>query len=675
MRIICFLFNTTALLLAAALPAQEGLLTPEALWKIGRVSLFAVSPDDSLVLYGVNYTDLETNTGNLDLYTIRLDGGSRGTPHRLTHSPESESNACYRPDGKKIGFLREGRLWEMNPDGSNPLQVSDISMNGFAYSPDGSRLLFTREIPYPAPPDPLFSNLPKTSGKIYDDLLMRHWDSWEDDQYQTIFYTDYEDGKLSGEPVNILDQPFDSPLIPSGGMEQVQWSPDGKRIAYTCKKSKGKEAATSTDSDIYLYDLGTAKTVNLSEGMPGYDLEPVFSPSGQYIAWNSQERPGYEADRWRVFIRDLKTGQRWEMTKGMDQNARNPKWSAASDRIFFISEMNGVNEVWGVNFAAKGKLQKLSAGFNDFLDYIPTKANTFAALICSMSEPPEVYRHMVETAKSKQVTFTNADLWATMKMGKVEKRMFQTTDKKRLHSWVVYPPDFDPAKKYPAVLYCQGGPQSMVSQNWSYRWNLQIFAAAGYIVVAPNRRGVPGFGQDWTDAIAGDWGGQPMQDLLQAIDQFKKEPFVDSTRLGAMGPSFGGFSVYWLEGHHQKRFKAFIAHCGVFNLESFYGSTEEIFFANQDLGGPPWQSPMPETYLNDSPHRYVQNWDTPILIIHNGSDYRVPLEQGLQAYTAARMRDIPSRFLYFPEENHFVSKPQNAVLWHRAMLDWLGRYL
>ncbi|MBK7408383.1 MAG: S9 family peptidase [Saprospirales bacterium] len=424
-----------------------------------------------------------------------------------------------------------------------------------------------------------------------------------------------------------------------------------------------------------MYDLASGRTENLSEGMPGYDMEPAFSPNGRFLAWNSQERPGYEADRVRIFLFDLKTKERWEMTTTMDQNASHPKWSTDSQRIFFISEKQGVRELWGVDFSQKSKLQRLSTGFYDYLDFIPTGKNTLASLRNSQSEPPEIFRTVVETTAAKQLTFTNKDFLEKVQLGLVAKRMIQTTDNKRMHAWVVYPPDFDKEKKYPVVLYCQGGPQSMVSQSWSYRWNLQLFAAAGYIVIAPNRRGVPGFGQAWTDAISGDWGGQPMQDLLSAVDDIKREPYADSTRMAAIGPSFGGFSVYWLEGHHEGRFKAFIAHGGVFNLESFYGSTEELFFANQELGGPYWQDTIPETYLKDSPHHYVQNWDTPLLVVHNGRDYRVPLEQGLQAYTAARLMGIPSRLLSFPEENHFVTKPQNAVLWHRTMLEWLGRYL
>jgi dipeptidyl aminopeptidase/acylaminoacyl peptidase len=663
------------LLTCAVLPAQDTLLTPEALWKIGRVTLFDVSPDDSLVLFGVSYTDFEANSSKLDLYTIRLDGGSKGEPQRLTQSPQSEYNAKYRPDGKKIGFLRGGKMWEMDPGGGNERQVSELAMNGFAWSPDGSKILFTADLTYPQAADALKEGLPKTTGRLYDDLLVRHWDSWSDDQFQNIFYIGYQDGKLSGEPVNIQNEPFDAPLKPFGGMDQVQWSPDGKKIAYTCKKVSGKEAAVGTNSDVYLYDLETGQTENISEGMPGYDMEPVFSPNGRFLAWNSQEKPGYEADRMRVFIKDLKTGERWEMTTTMDQNAHHPRWSPAGDRIFFLSEFQGVSEIWSVNFGEGGRLEKRSIGFNDYLQLIPTRKGTMAVLRGSMSYPAEIYRFVPETGIARQITFTNKEFLENVKLGNVAKRIITTSDNQRMHSWVVYPPGFDPEKKYPAILYCQGGPQSMVSQSWSYRWNLQLFAARGYIVIAPNRRGLPGFGQAWNDAIGGDWGGRALQDLLNAIDDIAKEPYVDTERLAAMGASYGGYSVYWLAGNHQKRFKALISHCGVFNLESFYGSTEELFFVNKDLGGPFWQDPAPETYLRDSPHRYVRNWDAPLLVIHNERDYRVPLEQGLQAYTAARLMDVPSRLLVFPDENHFVLKPQNAVLWHRTMLDWLDKHL
>jgi len=673
MRNRLILLGSLLALSTSTLLAQDTVLTPEALWSFGQVSLLDVSPDDSLVLYGIKYNDLEKNTNTSDLYTIRLDGGSKGIPYRLTDTPEKEYNARYRPDGKKIGFLKEDKMWEMNPDGTQARQVSDISMTGFAYSPDGNRILYIQEVQYPNPADSLLAQLPKTSGQIYDGLLFRHWDTWSDDRYFNIFYIDYVDGQLKGEAVNIRPEPFDIPM--GGGMEHVDWSPDGNAIAYAFKPLSGTEAATSTNSDVFLYNLGSGKTQNLSRGMPGYDFEPVFSPDGRFIAWNSQERAGYEADRMRIFIIDLVSMEKWEMTVTMDQHARHPKWSANGDRIFFLSERNGVKELWGVNFSRKGKLQRYSTGFNDFLDYIPTGSGNLAALRNSMSQAPEIYRMVVSSSTAKQLTRTNQALLDQIKMGRVARRMIETSDQKRMHSWVIYPPDFDPEKKYPVILYCQGGPQSMVSQSWSYRWNLQIFAAEGYIVIAPNRHGLPGFGQAWTDAIIGDWGGQPMDDLFAAIDDIKKEPYADSTRMAAIGASYGGYATYWLAGNHQGRFKAFISHCGLFNIESFFASTEEIFFANNDLEGPFWQDPVPETYRKDSPHLYVQNWDTPLLVIHNGKDYRVPLEQGLQAFTAAQLMGIPSRLLYFPEENHFVSKAQNAVLWHQTMLEWLNRYL
>lgn len=663
-RIYLLLFP---LLLASLLSPAQTPMTPESLWSIGRVNLFGLSPDDSLVLYGVTYYDLETNAGNLDLYTIRLDGGSRGLPQRLTDTPASERNAQFRPDGKKIGYLLGGQLWEMNPDGSEARQVSDMPMDAFAYSPDGARILFSREQEYTLPGAGLMEDLPKTSGRIYDDLMVRHWDDWTDHHFSNLFLIGYQDGKLTGEPQAIFTGPFDA--------AEFKWSPDGKKIAYTSKKQTGVDAATGTNTDIFIYDLETGATENISEGMPGYDLEPVFSPNGRFIAWNSQERPGYEADRMRIFIRDMKTKERWEMTVGMDQNASQPRWSHDSERILFISDFQGVRQIWEVNFTEKGKLRPISGGFNDFQDIITTRKNTMAVVRSSFTEPAEIYRVTIDAGVAKQVTFTNQAFSEKYKMGKVEKKIFTTSDQKRLQAWIIYPPDFDPSKKYPTLLYLQGGPQSMISPAWSYRWNLQLFASGGYIVLAPNRRGLPGFGQEWNDAIAGDWGGQPMQDLLTAIDEFKKEPFVDADNLAALGASYGGYSAYWMAGNHQKRFKTFIAHCGVFNLESFYGSTEELFFVNQDLGGPYWQDPKPETYLLDSPHLFVDNWDSPILVIHNGRDYRVPLEQGLQAYTAARLKGLESRLLYFPDENHFVLKPQNAVLWHRTMLDWLERYL
>lgn len=660
-------------LLASSLitTAQTDRLTPEKLWELGRVALDDVSPDGQSVLYGVTFYDLAANKGNRDLYYVPVAGGQS---RKITAFDGSESDAAYRPDGKKIGFLRGGKLWEMNPDGTDQRQVSNEEMNGFRYSPSGKHILFIRDVKFDKTVKDLYPDLPLADARIMDDLMYRHWDSWHDFQYSNVFYMGYEDGKLTGNAVNIMNEAFDSPVQPFGGMEQINWSRDGRSIAYTSKKVSGTEAAQSTNSDIYWYDLANGTTTNLSEGMPGYDQEPAISPDGRWLAWNSMERAGFEADRSRIFVYDFQTKKREELTVGLDMSANHPQWSKDGKTLFFLGGVKATYQLFALDVATK-KVRAITKGQHDYTGFSVAGPKTLVGSRMSMSQPVELYRIDIETGLETQLTFTNKDQLAGIKMGKVESRTVKTTDGKDMLVWMIYPPDFDPAKKYPALLYCQGGPQSAVSQYFSYRWNFQLMAANDYIVIAPNRRGLPSFGQEWNDQISGDWGGQAMQDLLSAVDAVKTEPYVDEKRLGAVGASFGGYSVYWLAGNHNKRFKSFISHCGTFNLESWYGATEEVFFAEHDMGGAYWNKKKPESYKTDSPHNYVQNWDTPILVIHNEKDFRVPIGEGLQAFQAAQLQGIPSKFLYFPEEGHWVTKPQNSVLWQRVFFDWLDKTL
>jgi dipeptidyl aminopeptidase/acylaminoacyl peptidase len=671
------LLTLLSLLFFITLHAQEKApdrLTPEKLWEFGRVSLFDVSPDGATAVYGVSYYDLAANKGNRDLYAIPTDGGANGQAIQLTRFDGNENDATYRPDGKKIGFLRGGKLWEMNPDGSNARQVSDISMGGFEYSPDGKKILFIQDVKYDKTTEDIHPDLPKANARIITELMYRHWDEWEDGQYSNIFIVDYQNGELHGRPRNIMGEPFDSPLKPFGGMEQIAWSTNSQAIAYTCKKEKGTAATISTNSGIYLFDLLSGRTRNLTEGMNGYDMNPAFSPDGRYLAWESLETPGYESDRHRIFLYDFRTEQKWELTAGLDQNAMEPHWSPDSKRVFFQSEKEGTVQIFSIDLGRGSQLTQHSAGQFNYGSFKVTDGSIIVSR-CSMSQPHELVSIPQDGGRIMQLTYTNKKMLDEMTMGKVTKRWITTTDGKKMLTWVILPPHFDPAKKYPTLLYCQGGPQSTVSQFWSYRWNFQMMAANDYIIVAPNRRGLPSFGQEWNDQITGDYGGQPMQDLLSAIDEVAKEPFVDNDALGAVGASFGGYTVFWLAGNHEKRFKALISHDGIFNFESMYLSTEEMFFVNHDLGGSFWQTPLPETWKLDSPHKYVQNWDTPILVIHGGKDFRIPETEGMQAFQAAQLRGIPSKFLYFPEESHWVLSPQNGILWQREFFGWLDRWL
>jgi dipeptidyl aminopeptidase/acylaminoacyl peptidase len=653
------------------------LMTPEVLWSFGRLSEPVLSPDKSKVLYGVTYYDIPQNRGNRELYTITADGKDT---KRITTTRFSEYNALWKPDGKKIGFMSTEsgsmQIWEMNPDGSERKQISQVDggIGGFLYSPNGKMVIYTKDVYIDKTAKDLYPDLPLTSGKIMTDLMYRHWDSWVE-SYTHIFVAEFNGEELSDDVDIMKDEPYESPLKPFGGMEQITCSPDGKVIAYTCRKKKGKEYAISTNSDIYLYDINTKSTINLTDGMMGYDIAPVYSPDGKKIAWQSMERDGYESDKIRIFIYDFQTNALTDFTKSFDQNSENLAWSEDGKSIYFISDFHATDEIYRLDIA-DGKFTKLTDGIHNYTGVIPA-GNALIATRVSMSMPAEIYSIDAATGKDTQLTYTNKDIFDQITVGKVTRSWIKTTDNKDMLTWIIYPPHFDSTKKYPTLLYCEGGPQSTVSQFWSFRWNFQMMAANGYIIVAPNRRGLPGFGQEWNEQISGDYGGQNMKDYLSAIDAMVKEPYVNKDKLGCVGASYGGFSVYWLAGNHNKRFKAFIAHDGMFNLESQYLETEEMWFVNWDLGGPFWDknNKIAQRSYANSPHRFVQNWDTPILVIHSELDYRITVTQGMQAFNAAVLRGIPAQFLYFPDENHWVLKPQNGILWQRTFYAWLDKWL
>ncbi len=650
--------------------------SPEVLWAYGRLSDVQVSPDGNSLLYGLSYYSIDQNKGNRELYLMNPDGSD---VVQLTHSPKSEFNALWRPDGKKIGFLSSAsgsvQLWEMNTDGAGLQKISDIEggVGGFSYAPDMSHILFIKEVCIDNPFAELYEGLPDASGRINTDLMYRHWDHWVD-SYSHIFIAEYSDEGIA-DLNDIMDgEPWGSPLSPFGGMEQICWGPDGKTIAYTSKKKTGKEYSTSTNSDIYLYELESGKTKNISEGMMGFDMAPVYSPDGSMIAWESMERDGYESDQTRLIVYDIASGETTNFSQEFDQNAGGFAWNG-NEEIFFISAHLGSYEIFALDMGS-GIFRQITEGVHNYRS-VAFAGDMLIATRQSMSMPTEVFAVNPEDGSDTQISFVNKELLDKITMGKVEKRWIKTTDNKDMLTWVIYPPHFDPSKKYPALLYCQGGPQSMVSQFWSYRWNFQMMAANGYIIVAPNRRGVPGFGQAWNEQISGDYGGQNMKDYLSAIDEVSKEPFIDNDRLGAIGASYGGFSVFWLAGNHDKRFKAFISHDGMFNFESQYLETEEMWFADWDLGGAFWEKDNKvamNSYAN-SPHKFIDKWDTPILIIHGELDYRITYTQGMSAFNAAVLRGVPAEFLFFPDENHWVLSPQNGILWQRTFYDWLDKWL
>ncbi|MEA4983391.1 MAG: S9 family peptidase [Paludibacter sp.] len=655
----------------------NGLLTPEVLWSFGRVGGVQLSPDQSKILYTVSYYSIPENKSNTEIFVINADGSAKT---QITNTSIREGGAKWMKDGQHIAFLSDengsSQLWIMKEDGSKRKQITNREggIIDFRFSPDEKKILFIADVSLKNKAVDKYADLPEATGRMADDLMYKHWDEWVT-AVPHPFVAEFDGEQISNEKDLLEGEPYESPVKPSGGMEQLAWSPDGKTIAYTSRKKTGKDYSVSTNTDIYFYDLSTGKTTNQTEGMMGYDLNPVFSPDGKWLVWESQERDGYESDKHRLFVMNVATGEKKDLSATFDQNSEALVWSHDSNLIYFVSVWHGVTQIYKADVST-GAITRITSGVHDYQSVIPA-GDKLIGLKCSMSKPNEIYVINAKTGEEKEISFENKEILDQLKMGKVEERWIATTDNKQMHMWVVYPPQFDPNKKYPAILYCQGGPQSTVSQFWSYRWNLQTMAAAGYIVVAPNRRGLPGFGQEWLEQISGDYGGQNMQDYLSAIDVMAKEPFVDADHLGAVGASYGGFSVYWLAGHHQKRFKAFIAHAGIFNLEQQYLETEEMWFANWDMGGAYWdkQNAVAQRTFANSPHLFVDKWDTPILVTHGEKDYRILASQGMSAFNAAILRGIPAQLLIFPDENHWITKPQNGILWQRTFIGWLDKWL
>jgi len=668
-----FLATFLAIFFSISLIAQKPIYTPELLWQLGRVSEAELSPDGTQILFGVTYYNIEKNTGNRDLYIMPATGGNYT---QLTKTETNEYNGLWRPDGKKIGYLAPVngvlQIWEMNPDGSNPTPISNIAggVESFKYAPAGNRILFTQSVKLDQNVHDFHPDLPKANALITEDLMYRHWNDWTNYSYSHIFVADYP--SMSNVIDIMKNERAASPIPNNGGLEQICFSPNGNFIAYTSKKKTGKEFAISTNSDIYLYDIVNKTTKNISAPNAGYDTDPVFSPDGNRLIWASMETEGFESDLKRIFGYDFKTGITTNYSAGFEESASNFAFSKDGKKLYFISGIKATYQVFELDLTTK-KFRKITEGKHNYQS-ISLQNNVLIGTRVSMEKPADIFRIDPSTGEQTQLTFINDEKLKDIASITVKEHWVETTDGKQMLVWIILPPNFDPNKKYPAVLYCQGGPQSAVSQFFSYRWNFQMMASQGYVIVAPNRRGLPSFGKEWNDQISLDYGGQNMQDYLSAIDYAAKEPYIDETKLGCVGASYGGFSAFWLAGNHNKRFKTFIAHCGMFNLESFYAATEEMFFVNHDLGGAYWEKPTPHSY-QFSPHRFVGNWDTPILVIHGGKDFRIPYTEGMQAYNAAQLQGIPSKFLFFPDETHFVLKPQNSILWHREFIGWLNRWL
>ena len=557
---------------------ENGIMTPEVMMSLGRVGGVELSPDKQKILYGVTYVSIPENKSNRELFVMNIDGSDR---KQITRTPKSEQNAVWIQNGAKIAFLStesgSSQLWVMNADGSQRVQISnqENGIDGFVISPDETKIVFFSNIKYGQRASDLYPDLPKATGRVIDDLMYKHWDEW----VESIPHPFVADFNGKDEIKNISDimegEPYEAPMKPFGGTDDFAWTPDSKNIVYTSRKKQGKEYSLSTNSDIYIYNIESKDARNLTEGMMGYDTNPRISPDGHYMAWMSMERDGYESDKNRLFILDLQSGEKRYLTDEFDYSLDQLVWAENSKDIYFLSVVQGTEQIFKINIESK-KIDQITNGDFDYASISPVNDETLIALRHSISKPDEIYSIKMSTKEVSELSFENKDILDQLTMGKVEGRWIGTTDNKKMLTWIIYPPHFDPNKKYPTLLYCQGGPQSPVSQFWSYRWNLQLMAANGYVIVAPNRRGLYGFGQEWLEQISGDYGGQNMKDYFSAIDTMKKESFVDEDRLGAVGASYGGFSIYWLAGHHEKRFKAFIAHAGIFNLEQQYVETEEM---------------------------------------------------------------------------------------------------
>jgi len=668
------------LILSNAVMAQKK-MSPELLWKLGRVSGEVVNPKNNTVVFGVSNYNLKQNKSERNLYSIALNGGQ---PLQISKNKSAESVVSIHPKTGQIIFLSQSQLWQMNTDGSDKKQISDIKdgLENPRISPDGKFILFTKEVSIiKTEAKDRHQDLPKSNAYVFDDLNYRHWDTWKDGKFSHVFYATYDNGKI-GDPIDIMkDEPYDCPQKPFGGKEDVIWAPDSKSIVYVTKKKFGKDYAISTNTDIFSYIISTKHTVNHTDNMLGYDTQPAFNKDGSCLAWTSMAEDGNESDKNDIWIFDYKKNECHNLTKDWDETVASFVWSNDNSKIYFLAVEKGTEQLFEIslqkdlNTNNAAHIKKLTNGRWDVNAIIGQLQNKLIVSRTDMNHAAELYTVDLSTGKMATLTNINKEIYDNLAMSEIQERWIKTTDGKDMLTWVIFPPDFDPNKKYPTLLYCQGGPQSALSQFYSFRWNFQLMAAQGYIVVAPNRRGMPGHGTAWNKEISGDWGGQPMKDYLSAIDAISKESYVDKSRIGCVGASYGGYSAFMLAGMHNKRFKTFIAHDGLFDLRSWYGTTEELWFANKDVGGAYWEKNLPISYKDFNPIEFVNDWDTPIMIVQGGTDYRVPVEQGLQAFQVAQLKGIKSRLLYFPEENHWVLTPQNAIVWQREFFKWLEETL
>ncbi|MCE2742360.1 MAG: S9 family peptidase [Fluviicola sp.] len=656
---------------------SQNVLTPDLLWKLKRLSGGTLSPDGKFVLYEVRTYDVVLNKSNNDLFIYDL---KKNKSSQITNTPFSELEAQWGKNNT-IWFLsteKDGlQVWKMNVEGQEKTKISnfkDLEIEGFKIAPDESSFILIQAVKVLPTIQDKYPDLPKANARAEDDLMYRHWDKYQDFKKRHLFVYKIADNQITTQGEDLLfNEKFDGILPPHGGSEQFNYSTDCKKIVYTSKKKLGKEFAVSTNSQLYEYTIETKQTKLLTEGYKGYDVNPIFSINSKYLAWQSMAEEGHEAGKNDIILRDLSSGKDINLTKNNDVSVTDFQFHPNQKDIYYIAAHLGTKTIFKVNIETLVHTE-ITDETCDYVSLAITE-NSIIAGRQSMIAPTDLFEISLKKGKAKQLTEINKELLSKIDLPSIEKRWVETTDGKRMLVWMIFPPKFNADKKYPALLYCQGGPQSPVSQFFSYRWNFMVMASQGYVVIAPNRRGLPGFGQEWNDAISKDWGGQAMKDYLSAVDNVSTEPYIDVNRIGAVGASYGGYSVYYLAGIHNNRFKTFVAHCGLFNLESWYGTTEELFFANHDIGGAYWKPENKEFYAKNSPHNKVNQWNTPIMVIHGGMDFRVPESEGMQAFQVAQLKGLKSRYLYFPEESHWVTSPQNSLVWYREFFEWLAEDL
>lgn len=663
------LLNTTIMY------SQKKIMTPELLWKLGRVNIEAISPNKKKIIYSVTNYDIETEKATKNIFSLDIKskiysqintGGSD-----YTFSPNGE---LYFIDDSKLILFEELKNKRIIFDFKNN------SVSNILFSPKGNKILYSKEVKTGKDIKDVYPRYKNANVKIYDDLMVRHWDTWRNNFYSHIFIADFNNQTIENEKDIMPDEMWDCPIKPFGGKEQLGWSKDSKSIFYSCKKLFGKDYATSTNSEIYQYNIDSESINNISEGIKGYDRDIKVSNNGKYIAWLSMKEDGNEADKQDIVLYDIEKKQRYNLTENWDETIDDFKWDENDNCIIFRTHINATIQLFKLTFdkkfrvAPEKNIKQITSGWHDIGNFFLTEKFAIATKQ-TMNQANEIYFFNLKNGIEEKITSVNDFIYDSIDTPEITQRWIETSDNKKMLVWVILPPNFDKTKKYPSILYCQGGPQSTVSQFYSFRWNFQLMASNGYVVIAPNRRGLPSFGTKWNADISGDWGGQPIRDYISAVDSIKKEPFIDENKIGAVGASYGGYSVNMLAGIHKKRFKAFISHCGVFSTKDMYGTTEESFFSNHENGGNYWDNPGLPIYNEFDPLSFVKEWDTPIMIIHGGKDFRIPYTQGLHAFQVARMKNLPSKFIFFPEENHWVLRMHNSLIWHAEFLNWLDKWL